>query len=126
MNYRFSEQLDQVKLREFYDNDPIVASAVFEAFLQEMATALPNLELLYKNGIPEEFRRLVHKIRPGFLYVGLTSLYDQLDLIEKSCHGLGNLAQIADQVDPLMLKLKVELPWVEAELAKMRVADLPG
>ena len=125
MNYRFSEQLDQVKLREFYDGDPILASAVFEAFLQEMATALPNLELLFINGTPEEFRRLVHKIRPGFLYVGLTSLYDQLDLIEKACIGLDVLLTIADQVNGMMMKLKVELPWVEAELAKMRLADLP-
>lgn len=120
MNYRFSDQLDLAKLQEFYDGDPRLASGVFEAFVQETVTALPDLAQLYLSGDLAEFKRLVHKIKPGFLYVGLTSLYGKLSDLESHCEKVTEVADLAPLYREVTGKLQVEIPWVENELKRLK------
>ena len=123
MNYHFSDRLDLVKLQEFYDGDPRIAVGVFEAFVQETVTALPQLDQLFQENNVVEFRRLVHKIKPGFLYVGLTSLYGMLSELEQSCDKSADTLNVAGLFSEVDAKLKSEIPWVEEELDRMRVLE---
>jgi len=120
MNYRFSDQLDLAKLQEFYDGDPRLASGVFEAFVQETVTALPDLSQLYLSGDLAEFRRLVHKIKPGFLYVGLTSMYGKLSDLESQCEKVTEVADLSGLFYEVKSKLQAEVPWVEDELKRLK------
>ncbi|MET0636857.1 MAG: Hpt domain-containing protein [Chitinophagaceae bacterium] len=121
MKYCFSAQLDLAKLQEFYDGDPRLAVGVFEAFVQETVTALPHLDQLYLADNVAELRRLVHKIKPGFLYVGLTSLYEKLNELELVCEQADQGAGIGSIFGDLSQKLKTEIPWVENELLRLKL-----
>ncbi|RYY61575.1 MAG: Hpt domain-containing protein [Chitinophagaceae bacterium] len=120
MNYRFSDQLDLAKLQEFYDGDPRLASGVFEAFVQETVTALPDLDQLYLSGDLAEFKRLVHKIKPGFLYVGLTALYGKLSDLEILCEKANDVTDVAGPFKDVQGRLGEEITWVENELKKLK------
>ncbi|RYY54148.1 MAG: hypothetical protein EOO09_15350 [Chitinophagaceae bacterium] len=120
MNYRFSDHLDLAKLQEFYDGDPRLAVGVFDAFVMETVTALPELGNLYTSGDLAEFRRLVHKIKPGFLYVGLTSLYEKLSELEVRCGEVKQTSELSAHYAAVTTRLLVEVPWVENELGKLK------
>ena len=120
MNYQFSNLLDQQKLQEFYDGDPLIASGVFEAFVDEMATAVPALKDRFYSGNVPEHRQLVHKIKPGFLYVGLTKLYQYLDALELSCDGASGMAELESPYEEVMLALGRDLPVVQEELIRLK------
>ena len=120
MNYHFSEQLDLVKLQEFYDGDPRLAAGVFEAFVEETVTALPDLDQLYLTGDLVQFRRLVHKIKPGFLYVGLTSLYEKLCEVERVSEKADTVSDVAELYQDVSAKLRTEIGWVENELTRLK------
>lgn len=120
MNYHFSHNLDQDKLTEFYDGDPLLATGVFEAFIQETTPALTKLNRLFESGEREEFRRLVHKIKPGFLYVGLTPLFEQMTELEQRCSAVSDVSELRSSYEQVKNDLLKGMPIIEEELARLK------
>jgi len=120
MNYRFSPTLDQARLSEFYDGDPLIATGVFEAFIQETVPALNTLTTLFESGQREEFRKLVHKLKPGFLYVGLTPLFEQMSELETQCDRVNDVSELRLYYDQVKKGLVQGMPIVEQELEKLK------
>jgi hypothetical protein len=128
MSYQFSPELDQAKLNELYLGDPAIACEVFSAFVTETSPALPGLQAYFLADEKDEFRRLIHKIKPGFLYVGLTDIFEKMSAVESRCDSIGTLHTLKEEFNGIINLLGDKLPVVYNELEKLKLYSIsqPG
>lgn len=81
--FMYHPKLDADYLYEFHGNDWEQALFSFELFLDITVKDVNKLVNLLKNQQIEQGLALVHKIRPGFLMVGLTEFEALFDSIRK-------------------------------------------
>jgi HPt (histidine-containing phosphotransfer) domain-containing protein len=120
MSYQFSPELDHAKLNELYLGDPAIAYEVFSAFVTETSPTLPGLQAYFLADEKDEFRRLIHKIKPGFLYVGLTDIFEKMSAMEGRCDSIDSLHSLEEEFNGIVSLLGNKLPVVHNELEKLK------
>lgn len=71
-------------LSQFYGNDPAYAYEMFDLFLKNISQEINHLKAIRLEKNIDELKRHLHKIKPGFLMVGLKNLHHRLDQLENS------------------------------------------
>lgn len=89
-------RLDSVFLESMYENDKEDAAFGFEQFLNGYDSQFNELELSFETGDVSMFRQKIHKLKPTFSFVGLTSITAQAELIEKRCYETSEITTIND------------------------------
>jgi len=84
-NYQFSTDFDQQFLTELYSDDMITAEEVFQSSIIQIHQELEDAEQLFKNGNITEVRKIFHRIKPLFGYVGLLPVQDYIQTFEDNC-----------------------------------------
>lgn len=120
MSYQFSPELDHAKLDELYMGDPGIACEVFAAFVQETISLIPRLEESFQRNDRQEFRKLLHKLKPGFLYVGLTDIFERMSDAEKHCQAVDDLDSMEPALSELFSDIKARIPVVRRELEQLQ------
>ncbi|HTD92934.1 MAG TPA: hypothetical protein VK644_03945 [Chitinophagaceae bacterium] len=128
MSYQFSPELDHAKLDELYLGDPAIAREVFSAFITETSPTLPGLQAYFLADEKDEFRRLIHKIKPGFLYVGLTDIFEKMSAVESRCDSIESLHSLEEEFNGIISLLGDKMPVVHNELEKLKLYSVsqPG
>ena len=83
--YYFSDHFDHQFLEDLYEGDTKSAEEVFHSSLVQIEHELEEADLLYRNGDITGVRKLFHRIKPLFGYVGLLSVQDYVQEFENSC-----------------------------------------
>jgi HPt (histidine-containing phosphotransfer) domain-containing protein len=81
----FSDHFDQHFLSELYGSDFKTAEDVFYSSRQQIRQELHLAGIRFAANEIEEVRRIFHKIKPLFGYVGLMSVQDSIEQFEESC-----------------------------------------
>jgi len=118
--FEFNSKLDTEFLNSIYEDDKEHAGMVFEQFLQSIGMQLTEIENSYNSGDAEFFRKKIHKIKPVLSFVGLTSLTQQAEVIEKKCHETTELKNLSDLYTGFKNKLEEMIPVVEGDLVKLK------
>jgi HPt (histidine-containing phosphotransfer) domain-containing protein len=84
-------QLDSAFLEAVYEGNTDTAITVFEQYLQELPADMNELSECFESGDSEAFRRLIHKQKVRFSYVGLTDVTAQLNALEQKCASTSNI-----------------------------------
>jgi chemotaxis protein histidine kinase CheA len=94
LRYIFSGRFDTDYLAELYDNDLDMIMEMFSQSVSSMVTELNNAVHHYHNGDVDALRRVFHKIKPLFGYVGLPSLQEYVHDFENKCSMVANTEQL--------------------------------
>ncbi len=84
-NYQFSIHFDQQFLTELYGDDMRSAEEVFQSSIIQIHQELEVAETLFKKGNITEVRKIFHRIKPLFGYVGLLPVQDYIQTFEDNC-----------------------------------------
>jgi len=116
----FSGRFDSAFLEDLYSDDLETAIEMFGSSLHHIALELTLIEECFRNGDPEGLRRLFHKIKPLFGYVGLPAFQERLHRFEKVCTEAGHTTYFREEYEAIIATIHEILPLLSQELENMR------
>lgn len=76
---------DAAHMYQTYGDDASTVKEILEAYLQELPNEIALMKENFEQAQYGELMGNLHKMKPGFLYVGLNELYHKVALLEACC-----------------------------------------
>ncbi len=115
----FSEEIDAKSIYDLYSTDYVYIEEVFDTVLQEYAVLADNIRSCHASGDIQALRSAVHKIKPVFGFVGLTSMQDQCQQFEHCCEQASSLAALNGDYEMLKNNLIRNKSLLEKEKQRL-------
>ena len=120
MAFAFDNKLDQTFLESLYGDDFQYAQEVFEGFLADTKTEFEGIKSDYRQNALKNMRQKLHKIKPTFSFVGLTTLTEKTETIIAACDVSSNTREIETGCSVLFKEIEDSFLLIENELMRMR------
>jgi len=120
LRYIFSGGFDTEYLRELYDNDIDMIMEMFGNSIDTMRSEVANSIGHFHAGDVEGLRRLFHKIRPLFGYVGLNALQEYVLDFENKCSMVSGVEMLSRDYERLVSMVSDAVVLLEQELERMK------
>jgi hypothetical protein len=120
MAFTFDSKLDQTFLESLYGDDFQYAQQVFEGFLADTKTEFEGIKSDYRQNALKNMRQRLHKIKPTFSFVGLTTLTEKTEAIIAACDASSNTTEIEAGCAALFKEIEDSFLLIENELMRMR------
>jgi chemotaxis protein histidine kinase CheA len=121
LRYIFSGRFDTDYLQELYDNDLDTIIEIFESSITAITAEVGHAVHHYHNGDLDSLRRVFHKIKPLFGYVGLPSLQEYVHDVENKCAHVNNVEQITTDYERIIGIVSDTVNVLTQELARMKM-----
>jgi chemotaxis protein histidine kinase CheA len=121
LRYIFSGRFDTHYLQELYDNDLDTIVDVFESSITVITAEVGHVVHHYHNGDLDSLRRVFHKIKPLFGYVGLPSLQEYVHDVENKCAHVNSVEQITTDYERIIGIVSDTVNVLTQELARMKM-----
>lgn len=115
----FDKRLDSAFLNELYHGDTVHAAAVFGTFLVEVEGMMNACHAAIEVGDVPAFQKSVHKLKPTLWYVGLTTVGQQLNRLEKACEEGTAIAELQLLYQQITQEVNILLPVIKTEKDKL-------
>jgi HPt (histidine-containing phosphotransfer) domain-containing protein len=93
-SFEFSEAFDRQFLSDLYGIDLHAAEEIFQSSLAQIRQEMTALDGIVARGDVDAVRRMFHKIKPLFGYMGLLSVQDYVHAFELRCHPPASMQDI--------------------------------
>ncbi|MEN7551369.1 PAS domain S-box protein [Rapidithrix thailandica] len=120
LQFQFHEMLDQAHLDAIYEGDMEYALEMFELFFKVILPDFEQLQELVKLRSKEEFRRMVHKLKPSFSMIGLTELTHDMSTMEELASAKKSRQVLEEKLHQIQTKLNEYLPIIKNELQRLK------
>jgi hypothetical protein len=120
LEFSFSTELDQTFLQTLYEDDLAYASEVFENFLIDTKKEFEELKKSYGEDNVKEIRQKLHKIKPTFAFVGITSLPEKIEKVIIDCDHAENISETEPGYSELLSTIEKSFRLVETELERIK------
>jgi chemotaxis protein histidine kinase CheA len=121
LRYIFSGRFDTDYLQELYDNDLDTIMDIFESSVTAITAEVGHAVHHYHNGDLDSLRRVFHKIKPLFGYVGLPSLQEYVHDVESKCAHVSSVEQITSDYERIIGIVSDTVNVLTQELARMKM-----
>jgi chemotaxis protein histidine kinase CheA len=121
LRYIFSGRFDTDYLEELYDNDMETIMDIFESSISSITSEIGHGVHHYHNGDLDSLRRVFHKIKPLFGYVGLPSLQEYVHDMENKCSLVTSIEQITPDYERIIGIISDTVNVLTQELARMKM-----
>lgn len=115
----FNSALCQTTLSNLYSDDYLTAEAVFSTFEEEIDGYIGIFRDSFSKRNLAEFSAIVHKIKPVYNYVGLTTIYERLLSVENNCKMLQSLDSMTEDYDFIISETDKFRPLIKNELERL-------
>ena len=113
-------ELDAAYLDAAYGQDAETAAMVFEQYLQDFQGNLAALKDKFKAGDAAGLRHHMHKQKPGFSYVGLTDVTEQLNVLELACQTPVDIQNHKPTIEQVLVRIEATKPIIEKALKQLQ------
>lgn len=120
VHYMFSGRFDAAYLTELYANDIETAMEIFESSIHHISLELNIAVSRFNSGDLEALRRVFHKMKPLFGYVGLPGLHDYVGRFEQRCNDVKHIEEIRKEYEDITGVIGDTLEMLRQELFRMR------
>lgn len=120
MSYNFNPKIDHDFLNSMYEDDYGYIAEVFETTLNQMIPDVESLKERFEKDDLDGVRRLVHKIKPAFGFVGLRSTESLCQQFESLCQSAPAVAAIAGRYEILIDTLRESEIIIRTEIEKLK------
>jgi HPt (histidine-containing phosphotransfer) domain-containing protein len=115
----FNERLDCDALMEMYEGDYEHAEVVFGQFIKNAPPQMQGIAISFEQDVVEEFRAKIHKLKPVFTFVGLTSLSRQAAQLEDQCKTVTTLKMLECDYQFFKNEFDTNLPLIKEIFEKL-------
>ena len=119
VRYMFSGRFDTGYLAELYADDTEIAIEMFTSSIWHISLEMKNAVENYRSGDLEGVRKVFHKIKPMFGYVGLPSLQEHVQQFEKKCLMVEDVESIRKEYEELSSLIGETIQMLQQELNNM-------
>jgi HPt (histidine-containing phosphotransfer) domain-containing protein len=119
-HFEFDTRLDTTFLDSMYEGDASYAAIIFEQFLETLPAQLNDIEESFNTQNKETFRQQLHKLKPTFSFVGLTSISSDANTIEKKCFEIDTLAPVSALYKLFKDGVATGIPVVQQEFERLK------
>jgi HPt (histidine-containing phosphotransfer) domain-containing protein len=120
VHYMFSGRFDSAYLSELYANDIDTAQEIFESSINHIAIELNIAMSRFNSGDLEALRRVFHKMKPLFGYVGLPLLQDYVQRFEQRCSDVKHIEELRKEYEDIISVIGDTLDMLRQELYRMK------
>lgn len=117
--YSFSEQFDRQFLDELYAGDTEAAAEIFQSSMLQIVEELQLAEEKARMGDIAGVRKIFHKIKPLFGYMGLLSVQDFVQHFEDQCGDSVLMSDVQISYDNIQEIIREALSLVREEHHKL-------
>jgi HPt (histidine-containing phosphotransfer) domain-containing protein len=116
----YNELIDPAILSSLYENDHAFIQKIFQSFLDTgLDGDLRQAESCFTSGDPDGLRKVIHKIKPAFGFVGLTSIEEQCREMELLCVSGRSLNDLTEKINDLLNAMLAGKKAIEDDLQKL-------
>jgi HPt (histidine-containing phosphotransfer) domain-containing protein len=116
----YNELIDPAILSSLYENDHTFIQKIFHSFLDNgLDGDLQQVESCFTSGNTDGLRRVIHKIKPAFGFVGLTSIEAQCRELELLCVSERSLNDLTEKINDLLNAMLAGKKAIEDDLQKL-------
>ena len=119
--YIYSGRFDAAFLDELYADDIQTAAEIFESSLNHLITVTDEANEIFRIGEVETLRKLFHKVKPLYGYVGLLKVQARVQHFEDACSTSGSIEELKAEYDELVLLLFDSVNIVRKEMIRMKM-----
>jgi HPt (histidine-containing phosphotransfer) domain-containing protein len=120
VHYMFSGRFDSAFLEELYANDLDTAIDMFDASVRHIRGELDLVSNCFHADDCEGLRRVIHKIKPLFGYVGLPAFQERVQRFENACAAASNTGELRQEYEEIVSTIQEILPVLWQELERMK------
>jgi chemotaxis protein histidine kinase CheA len=121
LRYIFSGRFDTDYLQELYDNDLEMIMDIFESSITAITSEVNHGVHHYHSGDLDSLRRVFHKIKPLFGYVGLPALQEYVHDVENKCSHVNSVEDITQDYERIIGIISDTVNVLTQELARMKM-----
>jgi HPt (histidine-containing phosphotransfer) domain-containing protein len=123
INYKefiFNEKIDKDSLSALYEDDYAYIEEIFSITLTQLKPDVAKLPEAFQANDLGALRKLVHKIKPSFGFVGMDATQALCKAFEDSCAEANQMEPLRKPFEELYAELTDSTRIVEEELKKLK------
>ena len=117
----FNSEFDVNYLNSLYGDDYNYLQEVFNTVMHDYQSLTDNIEYNYSSGNLNALKSAVHKIKPVFGFVGLTTIQQMCQDFEQICSTATTPDQLARDYESLKDKISHSKQLIEEEKKKLEL-----
>jgi chemotaxis protein histidine kinase CheA len=121
IQYVYSGRFDAAFLDEMYAGDIQTAAEIFESSLNHLVPVTDETNAIFRKGDVESLRKLFHKIKPLYGYVGLLKVQAMVQHFEDACTATANTEDLKTAYEELVLLMTESINIIRQELIRMKM-----
>jgi len=119
-SFMYNELIDPVILSNLYENDYAFIQKIFQSFLDSGIDGdLQQVDTCFTSGDTDGLRKVIHKLKPAFGFVGLTSIEEQCREMELLCANGRSLNDLTEKITELLNAMRAGKKAIEDDLQKL-------
>ncbi|PWU01712.1 MAG: hypothetical protein C5B52_06735 [Bacteroidetes bacterium] len=118
--FAFSPELDTAFLQDLYGDDLHQAEMIFESSLNQLKAELPVAETKFHDGDLSGLKKIIHKLKPVFGYVGMNDLQERYREFEDGCGQAQSVAEIEPTFSQIIRISEQAIQKIEEELNRLK------
>lgn len=119
-SFRYNTLIDPAILSSLYENDLTLIQKIFESFLDSgLDDDLRQIQSCLTSGDTDGLRKVFHKLKPAFGFVGLTSIEEQCREVELLCRNDRPLNSFTEKITALLNAMLAGKTAIEDDLKKL-------
>jgi HPt (histidine-containing phosphotransfer) domain-containing protein len=116
----YNELIDPAILSSLYENDHAFIQKIFQSFLDTgLDGDLQQVKSCLSSADTDGLRKVIHKIKPAFGFVGLTSIEEQCREMELLCVSGRSLNEFTEKTTDLVNAMMAGKKAIEDDLQKL-------
>jgi HPt (histidine-containing phosphotransfer) domain-containing protein len=120
-SFIFNDEIDAQCINELYGDDFLYVQEVFDTVLKEYGILTDNIASSYTSGDIPALKAAVHKIKPIFGFVGLTTIQQLCQQFETACQSTPSFDSLANDYTLLNNNLIKSRTLIEEEKKKLEL-----
>jgi HPt (histidine-containing phosphotransfer) domain-containing protein len=120
-SFVFNSEFDTNYLFSLYGDDYNYLQEILDTVLHDFQSLTDNIEYSYSSGNITALKSAVHKIKPVFGFVGLTTVQQQCQQFENICGTVSSPEQLASDFETLKNKISHSKQIIEEEKKKLEL-----
>lgn len=120
IHYLFSGRFDSAYLSDLYGGDLETAMEIFESSIHHISIELNIAVSRFNSADTEALRRVFHKMKPLFGYVGLPALQDYVQRFEQRCEDVKHIEELRKEYEDIIVVIGDTLNMLRQELYRMQ------
>ena len=118
--FAFSPELDVDFLQELYGEDLQQAEMVFESSVQQLRNELVLAEARFHAGDTPGLKKVIHKMKPLFGYIGLNEIMQEFAAFEEVCLKAGSIIEAEKGFNDITSVTQQAIQKIEKEIKRLK------